>query len=65
MFKQYCFVVSLAADDMGLGKTLTMISLILKQRESSSNDISQDSTWLSRDKNSKWVCLFNMWMRDK
>ena len=25
--------VSLAADDMGLGKTLTMISLVLKQRE--------------------------------
>ena len=25
--------LSLAADDMGLGKTLTMISLVLKQRE--------------------------------
>jgi SNF2 family DNA or RNA helicase len=43
-------VFELLADDMGLGKTLTMISLILKEKESSATELSEDSSWLSRDK---------------
>ncbi|CAC5386781.1 TTF2 [Mytilus coruscus] len=39
------------ADDMGLGKTLTMISLIMKQKQLKENGTDEDKqTWLSRDK---------------
>ncbi|CAG2204502.1 TTF2 [Mytilus edulis] len=39
------------ADDMGLGKTLTMISLIMKQKQLKENGTEEDKqTWLSRDK---------------
>ena len=38
----YCYFFLLIADDMGLGKTLTMIALILKQRENEPRPKSRD-----------------------
>ena len=46
-------VCKFTADDMGLGKTLTMISLVLKQRDedkktaAEAGSTSSSSTWLS------------------
>ncbi|VDI44308.1 transcription termination factor 2 [Mytilus galloprovincialis] len=45
--RPYCML----PDDMGLGKTLTMISLIMKQKQLKENGTEEDKqTWLSRDK---------------
>lgn len=45
------FGFAFPADDMGLGKTLTMIALILSQKNQEKNKEDKNTalTWLSRD----------------
>lgn len=50
------------ADDMGLGKTLTMIALILTQKDQEKNkkDKNMPLTWLSKDgiQQPSWPAIF-------
>ena len=46
-----CSYLIISADDMGLGKTLTMIALIIKQRELRKTGTEEEKNlWLNRDK---------------